>query len=90
MSRPSAMHGIIYFLAGAGLGVLAGVIWAPQSGEETRKMINKKVDRGREYVAEQRKVFRRTAENFVTQGRKKVEDLKGRARDYAERAGFAN
>jgi gas vesicle protein len=37
----------IWFLAGVGLGTLAGVLYAPQSGDETRESIREKAREGR-------------------------------------------
>ena len=39
-----------YFFLGLGLGVLAGVLFAPKSGEETRDLIRTKAGEGSDYV----------------------------------------
>ena len=39
-----------YFFLGLGLGVLAGVLFAPKSGEETRDLIRSKAGEGSDYV----------------------------------------
>jgi gas vesicle protein len=89
MARRSAGSGIIYFVAGIGVGAVVALLFAPQSGEETREMINQKVELGKDYVAERRKAIRRRAEDLIVEGRRRAEDLKGKANDMAERAGFA-
>jgi gas vesicle protein len=39
-----------YFLLGLGVGVAAGILWAPRSGEETRALISDKAGEGAEYL----------------------------------------
>lgn len=89
MASKSAGSGITYFLAGLGIGAVIALLFAPQTGDETREMISQRVDQGKEYVNEQRKAVRRRAEDLVTEGRRRAEDLKGKANDLAERAGFS-
>lgn len=55
-----------YFLAGAGIGAVLALLFAPKSGKETRELIARSAAEGREFVAG------KTAE-----GRQFVED-KGR------------
>jgi gas vesicle protein len=43
-------NGILWFLLGTGVGVAAGLLFAPQSGNETREVIMAKADEGREFV----------------------------------------
>ena len=38
---------------GLGLGVIAGLLFAPRSGEESRQMIESKFREGREYLRDQ-------------------------------------
>jgi gas vesicle protein len=42
--------GFGYFLIGLGLGVAAGILWAPRSGEETRALLADKAGEGAEYL----------------------------------------
>jgi len=39
-----------YFLLGLGMGVAAGLLFAPKSGPETREFLRSKADEGKEYV----------------------------------------
>lgn len=39
-----------YFFLGLGLGVAAGLLFAPKSGPETREMLRSKADEGKEYL----------------------------------------
>ena len=42
--------GFGYFLLGLGIGVAAGILWAPRSGEETRQILADKAGEGADYV----------------------------------------
>ncbi len=42
--------GFGYFLLGLGIGVAAGVLWAPRSGNETRALLADKAGEGAEYL----------------------------------------
>ncbi|MGH9343511.1 MAG: YtxH domain-containing protein [Terriglobia bacterium] len=89
MANRCAGDRFAFFLAGLGIGAVMALLFAPQSGEETREMISQRVEQGKEYVNEQSKAVRRRAEDLVTEGRRRAEDLKGKANDLADRAGFS-
>ncbi|MGH9354167.1 MAG: YtxH domain-containing protein [Terriglobia bacterium] len=89
MANKCAGDRFVFFLAGLGIGAVVALLFAPQSGEETREMLNQRVEQGKEYVNEQRKAVRRRAEDLMTEGRRRAEDLKGKANDLAGRAGFS-
>ena len=42
--------GFGYFLLGLGIGVAAGVLWAPRTGEETRQIIAEKAGESADYL----------------------------------------
>src|SRR5450631_3487057 len=42
--------GFGYFLLGLGIGVAAGLLWAPRSGEETRALLADKAGEGADYL----------------------------------------
>jgi gas vesicle protein len=42
--------GFGYFRLGLGIGVAAGILWAPRSGEETRALLADKAGEGAEYL----------------------------------------
>jgi gas vesicle protein len=42
--------GFGYFLLGLGLGVAAGVLWAPRTGQETRQLLADKAGEGADYL----------------------------------------
>lgn len=43
-------NGISYFIVGVGVGVALGMLFAPRSGEETRKILREKADEGKDYL----------------------------------------
>jgi len=63
---------ISFFLVGLGIGALVGILFAPQSGEETRELLSKKADEGREYAQRKAKELRERAEDLVEQSKQVV------------------
>src|SRR6185436_19523576 len=51
MSESSGGDKFLYFLAGAGIGAVLALLFAPKSGRETRDMIAQKATNSREFVA---------------------------------------
>jgi gas vesicle protein len=43
-------NGFGYFLLGLGIGVAAGLLWAPRTGEETRAFLADKAGEGADYL----------------------------------------
>lgn len=70
--------GFGYFLLGLGIGVAAGILWAPRTGEETRQLIADKAGEGAEYV-------RARAEDGKDYVRQQTDVLKGSAADLVEK-----
>src|SRR5437870_1219350 len=58
-----------YFLAGIGIGSLVGVLFAPQSGEETRDLIAGKAEESREFVRAKSRELRDQAADYVERGK---------------------
>ncbi len=52
------------FLVGAGFGAILALLFAPQSGEETRDLIAEKAQQGRDYIIEKTKQFRNKAQDL--------------------------
>lgn len=46
-------EGIVWFLAGAAVGAALGILFAPQSGEQTRQLLARRASEGRDRVTEQ-------------------------------------
>src|SRR5580765_3561691 len=66
----------VWFLAGLGLGALAGVLYAPRSGAETREALRARAEEGREYVRSRAKEARDQAEQWAGRGREVVNQQK--------------
>ncbi len=60
---------VTYFLVGLGIGALVGVLFAPKSGEETRELLSKKADEGRDYAQRKARELRERAEEMVERGK---------------------
>ncbi len=54
-----------FFLAGLGIGAIVALLFAPQSGKDTREFIVGKAEEGREYVKTKSADLRRQAEDVV-------------------------
>jgi len=73
-----------YFIAGMGIGAAIALLFAPQSGEETRKRIVEKTQEGKDYVAAKGREIRKQAEDLVDQGKELVNKQKARLADVLE------
>lgn len=69
------------FLGGLGVGLIASVLVAPQSGEETRKAISRKAAEGRDYISSQRENMHRRAADVKAAGQA-VSDLANAGKDF--------
>jgi gas vesicle protein len=58
-----------YFFLGLGLGVVAGILFAPKSGDETREFLRKKTNEGADYVKRRGDEFRETAEETLSRSK---------------------
>lgn len=75
--------GFGYFLLGLGIGVAAGILWAPRSGDETRQIIadranegadylKQRTQEGREYLRQRSEDLKQGATGLYEQGRATV------------------
>lgn len=60
----------LYFLAGAGIGAVLALLFAPKSGKETREIIARTTAEGRDFISTK-----------VSEGRQMVGDAKRRVTD---------
>lgn len=58
-----------YFFLGLGVGVAVGLLFAPQSGEETRDILKTKADDAKDKLRRKSQEIRETAEEAVTRSR---------------------
>lgn len=70
--------GFGYFLLGLGIGVAAGILWAPRAGEETRQLIADKAGEGADYLKSR-------AQEGTEYVRQRTGDIKQSASDLYER-----
>jgi gas vesicle protein len=52
MAQNSGGDKFLYFLAGAGIGAVLALLFAPKSGKETRDLIARTATDGREYISQ--------------------------------------
>lgn len=71
-------NGLGYFIVGMGIGVAVGLLVAPRSGEETRRILREKADEGTDYV-------RGRAEEGREYVRRRGEELRNQAGDIIEK-----
>ena len=58
-----------YFVAGMGIGAALALLFAPRTGEETRELLSRKADEGKDYARRQSKVIRKETEVYVGKGK---------------------
>jgi gas vesicle protein len=69
MARVSIAGKVGYFLIGASVGAAVALLLAPKTGEQTRKLIAKKAEKGKDYAASKGREFREQAEELVEKGK---------------------
>jgi gas vesicle protein len=74
--RESSSNTFVWFLAGLGLGALAGVLYAPRPGSETRDVLRARAEEGRDYVRSRAREARGQASEWVDRGRDVVSQQK--------------
>ncbi len=76
MSDRDGGTSFVWFLAGLGLGALAGVLYAPRSGSETREQLRAKAEEGREYMRQRAREAKEQASQWAEKGREAVSSQK--------------
>jgi gas vesicle protein len=61
--------GFLWFLAGLGVGAVVGILYAPNSGEETREVLRSKAQESTEKAKEQARRAKEQAGEWVDRGR---------------------
>jgi gas vesicle protein len=72
------------FLAGVGIGAAVALLLAPKTGEQTRKLIARKAEEGKDYVASKGREFRGQAEELAEKGKGLVSKQKERLAEVLE------
>ena len=57
------------FLLGLGVGIGIGMLFAPKSGDETRRIIKDKADEGKGYLKQRSTELRESANDLLDKGR---------------------
>jgi len=70
-------NGLSAFLLGLGVGVGIGMLFAPKSGQETRKLIKDKTGEGTEFIKQRSAEAKQTAAEWVDKGKEAL----GRQKD---------
>jgi gas vesicle protein len=68
-----------------GMGALLGILFAPQSGEETREYLAGRAEEGRDYAQRKARELREQAEDMIERGKERAEDLLERSKELAAR-----
>jgi gas vesicle protein len=84
MARCSIGTGVSCFLVGVGVGTVVALLLAPKTGQQTRKLIVKKAEEGRDYVASKGRELREQAEELVDKGKELVSKQKERLAEVLE------
>jgi gas vesicle protein len=65
---------LVWFLTGAALGAAVALLYAPQSGKDTRRYLGKKARKGREAVADVSREALDKGRELYERGRKMADD----------------
>lgn len=68
--------GVLWFLAGLGIGAAVGILYAPRAGSETREALRSKAEEGREFMRERARQAREQASEWADRGRDVVNQQK--------------
>src|ERR1022692_3420614 len=79
------VRSLVWFLAGIGVGATGALLFAPQTGKQTRRMLSKAAERGREYIEDTGDALRDSASDIRDRAGDLSDDLKSRSRDLYER-----
>jgi gas vesicle protein len=77
-------NSFVWFLAGLGIGAIAGVLYAPRPGDETRQALRSKAEEGREFVRERARQAREQAAGWADRGREVLSQQKEQFRSAYE------
>jgi len=77
MAHENGGSKLIWFVAGAAIGASLALLYAPKSGRETRRYIEKKTEEGREAITETGKEIYGRGKVIYEKGRKVADDAAG-------------
>ena len=76
--------GVLWFLAGLGIGAAVAILYAPHSGEETRQILMSKAEEGRDFVRKRARDAREQAEQWASRGKDVINSQKEQIRSAVE------
>jgi gas vesicle protein len=65
MSDDNGGSKVAFFLAGAGIGAILALLFAPKSGKETRDYIAQRAGESRDRISAKGREYRRQAEDYL-------------------------
>lgn len=77
-------NGVFWFLTGIGIGAVIGMMYAPQSGSETRAALKSKAEEGKGMVRDRTRQAREQASQWVDKGKEVVSQQKDQLRTAVE------
>ena len=77
-------NSFLWFLAGLGFGAIAGILYAPRAGSETREALLSKAEEGRDFVRERARQARDQATGWADRGRDMLNQQKEQFRSAYE------
>ena len=84
MSDSDGKAGVLWFLTGLGIGAVVGILYAPQSGSETREVLLSKAEEGRDFVRKHAREAREQAEQWAQKGKEVYNSQKDQIRSAVE------
>ena len=72
--------GLVWFLAGLGIGAAAGILYAPRAGSETREALRAQAEEGAEQARHHARKARETAGDWIDRGRETMSEKKENVR----------
>jgi len=76
--------GILWFLAGLGIGAALGILYAPKTGEETRQQLRDAAGQGRDAMRDRARQARDQAGTWADKGREYLNSQKEQIRSAYE------
>ena len=77
-------NSFLWFLAGLGFGAIAGILYAPRAGSETREALRSRAEEGRDYVRDRARQAREQASGWADRGREVLNQQKEQFRSAYE------
>jgi len=84
-AEDNKINGFAWFLAGLGIGALAGILYAPKSGRETRDDLANSAREGTEYLRNRGREMREQVGQMVDRGKEQVGEYVDRGREAVDR-----